>query len=60
MSYRLTLYGKTYVHTEDGYETAKTSHVFNCECLVQLLDLITDMAKTIEGELDITIGREED
>lgn len=55
--YRLTLYGKTYISNEEGYTEAKTSHTFNCDCLVQLLDLITDMVKTVDGELDFSIGR---
>lgn len=58
--YRLTLYGKTYVDTEDGFQEAKTSHYFDCDCLVQLLDLITDMVKTSTSELDLSIGREEE
>lgn len=59
MAYKLTLYAHDYVRVGETYETVKTRTVFNCDCEVQLLDLIMDMVKTSEGELDITIGREE-
>lgn len=58
--YRLTLYNKTYVDTEGGYRDVRTSHYFDCDCLVQLLDLLTDMVKTSTSELDFSIGREDE
>lgn len=60
MAYKLTLYARDYVRVGDTYETVKTKHVFNCDCDVQLLDLLMDMVKTSEDDLDITIGREDD
>lgn len=60
MTYRLVLSGSTYRRINGEYETVNVQHVFDCECMVQLLDLITDMAKTSTSTLKFEIVRIEE
>ena len=60
MTYRLVLSGSTYQRINDEYETIEVKHVFNCDCVVQLLDLIADMAKTSTSTLKFEIARIEE
>lgn len=58
--YRLVLCGSTYRRINEKYETIEVEHVFNCDCVVQLLDLITDMVKTSDSTLKFEIARIEE
>ena len=57
--YILTLYATDYVHTGDGYKTIKTKTHFNCQSLICLLDLFTDMVKTSQEPLEFEVTKEE-
>lgn len=58
-NYILTLYATDYVHVNGEYKTVKTKTHFNCESLVCLLDLFTDMVKTSQDPLEFEVTKEE-
>lgn len=58
-NYILTLYATDYVHTNGEYKAVRTKTHFDCESLVCLLDLFTDMVKTSEGPLEFEVAKEE-
>ena len=57
--YILTLYATDYVHTNGEYKTVRTKTHFNCQSLVCLLDLFTDMVKTSQEPLEFEVTKEE-